>query len=97
MVFKCVLGVFFFQVFHKHVSNILTASFRRMLQPLYLKVSKVDRVLHLSSSHLLLHRLSWNWQGIHTNEGWAMSAGRGSCVRRVQARERTLAPERDGR
>jgi hypothetical protein len=62
-----------------------------------LDVLKVDLVLHLSSSHLLLHRLSWNWQGIHTNEGWAMSAGRGSCVRRVQAREWTLAPERDGR
>ena len=47
--FRCV-----FQVFHKHVSSVSTA-FRRMLQPLYLDVSKVDRVLHLSSYHLLLH------------------------------------------
>ena len=28
---------------------------RRMLQPLFLDVSKVDRVLHLSFRHLLLH------------------------------------------
>jgi hypothetical protein len=61
-----------------------------MLQQLYLDVSKVDRVLHLSFPHLLLRRLSWSRQGIHTNEGWVMSmmgTGRGSCVRRVQARE----------
>jgi hypothetical protein len=64
--FRCV-----FQVFHKHVSSVSTA-FRRMLQPLYLDVSKVDQVLHLFSSHLLLHRLSRSWQGIHTNKGWAM-------------------------
>jgi hypothetical protein len=43
-----------------------------MLQPLYLDVSKVDRVLHLFSSHLLLHRLSQSRLCIHTNEGWAM-------------------------
>ena len=43
--FRCV-----FQVFDKHVSSVSTA-FRRMLQPLYLDVLKVDRVLHLSSSH----------------------------------------------
>jgi hypothetical protein len=53
VVFKCVSGVFF-QVFQKHISTVLTA-FKRMLQPLFLDVSKVDRVLHLSSSHLLLH------------------------------------------
>ena len=60
-----------FQVFHKHVSNVSTA-FRHMLQSLYLDVSKVDRVLHLSFPHLLLHRLSQNRQGIRTDEGWAM-------------------------
>jgi hypothetical protein len=38
----------FFQVFQKHVSSVLTI-FRRMLQLLYLDVSKIDRVLHLSS------------------------------------------------
>jgi hypothetical protein len=27
---------------------------------------KIDRMLHLSSLHLLLHRLSWRRQGIHT-------------------------------
>jgi hypothetical protein len=37
----------FFQVFQKHISSVSTA-FRRMLQLLYLYVSKVDRVLHLS-------------------------------------------------
>ena len=37
-----------FQVFQKHVSSVSTV-FRRMLQLLYLDVSKVDRVLHLSS------------------------------------------------
>jgi hypothetical protein len=62
-----------FQVFQKHVSSV-TSAFRRMLQPLYLDVSKVDRVLHLCSSHLLLHSLSRSWQDIHTNEGWAMDA-----------------------
>jgi len=36
-----------FQLFHKHVSSVSTA-FRRMLQLLYLDVSKVDRMLHLS-------------------------------------------------
>jgi hypothetical protein len=59
---KC-FQVFFFQVFQKHVSSILTA-FRRMLQLLYLDVSKVDWVLHLPP-HLLLYRLSWRRQGIH--------------------------------
>jgi hypothetical protein len=44
MFFKC-FQVFFVQVFQKHVST----AFRRMLQLLYLDVSKVDRVLHLSS------------------------------------------------
>jgi hypothetical protein len=44
MFFKC-FQVFFVQVFQKHVS----IAFRRMLQLLYLDVSKVDRVLHLSS------------------------------------------------
>jgi hypothetical protein len=43
-VFRC-----FFQVFEKHVSSVSSA-FVRMLQLLYLDVSKVDRVLHLSSS-----------------------------------------------
>jgi hypothetical protein len=42
-----------------------------MLQPLYLYVSKLDRVLHFSF-HLLVHRLSRSWQDIHTDEGWAM-------------------------
>jgi hypothetical protein len=37
-----------FQVFQKYVSSVLT-TFRRMLQLLYLNVSKVDRVLHLST------------------------------------------------
>ena len=77
---------FVFQVFYKHVSSVSTA-FRRMLQPLYLDISKVDRELHLSSSHLLLHRLSRSRQGIHTNEEWAMGAGQGSCLRWTQARE----------
>lgn len=54
--FRC-----FFQVFQKHVST----AFRRMLQPMYLDVSKVDQVFHLSSSLLLLHRLSRSQQGIH--------------------------------
>jgi hypothetical protein len=71
----------FFQVFHKHFSTDF------VLQPLYLDVVEVDRVLHLSSSHLMLHRLSRSRQGIHMNEGWAMSVGRGSCMRRAQARE----------
>jgi hypothetical protein len=39
-----------------------------MLQPLYLDVSKVDLVLHLSP-HLLLHRLSQSRQGNHTKRG----------------------------
>jgi hypothetical protein len=56
-----------FQVFHKHVSSVSTV-FIRMLQPLYLDVSKVDQELHISSSHLLLHRLFRSRQGIHTNE-----------------------------
>jgi hypothetical protein len=43
-----VLGVFS-QVFQKHVLIVSTA-FTRMLQLLYLDVSKVDRVLHLSSA-----------------------------------------------
>jgi hypothetical protein len=63
-----------FQVFYKYVLSVSTV-FRRMLQPLYLDVSKVDWVLYLSSSHHLLHRLSRSRQGIHTNEGWAMGAG----------------------
>jgi len=44
-VFSC---VFLIQVFQKHVSSVSTV-FRRMLQLLYLDVSKVDRVLYLSS------------------------------------------------
>jgi len=36
MVFKC-----FFEVFQKHISSVST-TFRRMLQLLYLDVSKVD-------------------------------------------------------
>jgi hypothetical protein len=47
MVFKC-FQVFFFQVFQKHILSVSTA-FRHMLQLLYLDVSKVDWVLHLSS------------------------------------------------
>jgi hypothetical protein len=72
--FRCV-----FQVFRKHVSSVSTV-FRHMVQP-YFYVLKVDRVLHLSSSHLLLHRLSRSRQDIYANEGWAMGAGRGSSVR----------------
>ena len=53
MVFKCFQV--FLQVFQIHVSSISSA-FRRMLQVLYLNVSKVDRVLHLPS-RLLLSRL----------------------------------------
>jgi hypothetical protein len=43
-IFRC-----FFQVYQKHVLSV-SSTFRRMLQLLYLDVSKVDRVLHLSSS-----------------------------------------------
>ena len=50
-VFRC-----FFQVFQKHVSIVSTV-FKHMLQLLYLDVLKVDRVLYLSSPHLLLHHL----------------------------------------
>jgi hypothetical protein len=46
MVFKCFSGVF--KVFQKHVSSVSTV-FRYMLQLLYLDVSKIDRVLYLSS------------------------------------------------
>jgi hypothetical protein len=46
MVFKCISG--FFQVFQNHVSSV-SVVFRRMLQLLFLDVSKVDRVLHLFS------------------------------------------------
>jgi hypothetical protein len=49
-----------FQVFFKYFRSVflsVSTTFRRMLKLLYLDVSKVDRVLHLSS-HLLLHRLS---------------------------------------
>jgi hypothetical protein len=46
MVFKCFHV--FFQVFQKHVSSV-SSVFRRMLQLLYLDVSKANRVLHLSS------------------------------------------------
>jgi hypothetical protein len=42
------------QVFQKHISSVSIA-FRCMLQPLFLDVAEVDWVLHLSSSHLLLH------------------------------------------
>ena len=52
-----------------------------MLQPLYLDVSKVDLVLHLSSSHIMLHRLFRSRQGIHMNQGWAMGTGRGHAGR----------------
>ena len=45
-----------FQVFWVLFSSVSTA-FRRMLQLLYLDVSKVDRVLHLSA-HPLPHRLA---------------------------------------
>jgi hypothetical protein len=38
----------FFQVFQTHVLNV-SSVFIRILQVLYLDVSKVDRVLHLSS------------------------------------------------
>jgi hypothetical protein len=76
----------FFKVFKKHVSSVSTA-FRRILQLLYFDVSKVNRVLHLFSSYLLLHHLSRSQQGMHSNEGWAMGVGLGSCVRRVQAKE----------
>jgi hypothetical protein len=48
-------------VFQKHVSSVSTV-FKRMLQLLYLDISKVDR----SSLHLLLHRLSCRQQSIHT-------------------------------
>jgi hypothetical protein len=48
----CFRGVF--QVFQKHVSSVSTG-IRRMLQLLFLDVSEVDRMLHLFSSHLLLH------------------------------------------
>jgi hypothetical protein len=46
--FTIVLSVFevFLQVFQKHVSSVLFA-FRRMLQPLHLDVSKVDRMLYM--------------------------------------------------
>jgi hypothetical protein len=54
MVFKCVSAVFY-QVFRKHVSCIST-TFRRILQPFVFGCFKINRVLHLSSSHLLLHR-----------------------------------------
>ena len=46
--YGCNVFQVFFQVFQKHVSSVST-TFRRMLQLLYLDVSKVDRVLHLSS------------------------------------------------
>jgi hypothetical protein len=45
--FQVFSGVFF-QVFQKHILSVSTA-FRHMLQLLYLDVSKVDWVLHLSS------------------------------------------------
>ena len=45
--FQVFLGVFS-QVFHKYVSSVSTA-FSRMLQLLFFYVSKVDRVLCLSS------------------------------------------------
>jgi hypothetical protein len=52
--------VFFFkvflQVFLVHVSSV-SSVFRRMLQVLYLDVSKIDQVLHLPP-RLLLPRLS---------------------------------------
>jgi hypothetical protein len=73
--FRCV-----FQVFHKHVLSISTV-FRRMLQPLYFDVSKIDQMLHLSSSYLLLHRLYRSRQGIHMNDGWARDEG-ATCVGR---------------
>jgi hypothetical protein len=44
-----VFSYVFFQMFQKHVSSVSSA-FRRMLQLLYLDVSKADWVLHLSSS-----------------------------------------------
>ena len=50
MVFKCFQV--FLQVFRMYVSSISSA-FRRMLQVLYLDVSKVDRLLHLPSRFLL--------------------------------------------
>jgi hypothetical protein len=56
-----------------------------MLQPLYLYISKVDRVLHLSSPTVCC--IESLGAGRHTNEGWAMDAGRGSCVRQAQVRE----------
>jgi len=74
-VFKCVSSVFL------SVSETCFNCLQTYVQPLDLDVSKVDRVLLLSSSHLLLHRLSRSRQGIHTNEGWTMGAGRGSSVR----------------
>jgi hypothetical protein len=62
--FQVFSGVFF-QVFQKYVSSVSTA-FRRMLQLLYLDISKVDRVCGISPPDLLLHRLSRRRQAIHT-------------------------------
>jgi hypothetical protein len=45
MIFKCISGVFF-KCFQKHVSSV-SSIVERMLQVLYLDVSKVDRVLHI--------------------------------------------------
>jgi hypothetical protein len=85
-VFKCFISMF--QVFQLPLDVCCNHCI--------LDVSKVDLVLHLSFSHLILHRLSRSRQDIHTNEGRARDEGaacagrkRGSCV--------MLPRERDGR
>jgi hypothetical protein len=85
MCFRCV-----FQVFQEHVST----AFRCILQPLYLNVSKVDRVLHLFS-HFMLYCLSKH----PYKRGMCDEHRTREYIRRVQTRapyRRTLPLERDG-
>jgi hypothetical protein len=79
--FRCV-----FQVFQKHVSSVSTA-LRWMLQPLFLDVSKVDQCCISPPPTFCCIVSLGAGKGIHTNEGWAMDAGRGSYVHRAQVRE----------
>lgn len=46
IVLKCVFNCF---------KSMFSTAFRRILQLLFWNVSEVDRMLHLSSSHLVLH------------------------------------------
>ena len=71
-----------------HVPSVLSA-FRRMLQVLYLDVSKVDRVLHLPP-HLLLSRLGVSLLSTALHPPQTREGGAGDGGMDASARSRLL-------